>query len=400
AGVFTTNGSGYNISRVMLNGVFDEQAYDDYSPLRMSLEFSWVYGIGFAALMSILVHIGLYNGKEIIARVRESKTKHDDIHGKLITQYPAVKTWWYLVMLVASCTTGIAVGVGTRIGVPWWGYLLSFAIAIVLIIPVGIIQAVSNRQPGLSLVAELLSGIVLQGIPTGYSILKLYGHGSLAQALSYAQDMKLAHYMKIPPRQVLIYQVVGIIFSVVIQTCLFFWLIDHIPDMCRPEGYPWVCRSTNLVYSASIIWNLIGPLKVFGEGSPYSPLLWGFLFGLFLPIPIYLLQRRFPSNNLLRNIYIPVILSGIVGLPPMPPVDFPMWFLFGFIFNFLIHRYWNMWWQRYNFTLSAGLDSGLALSGIFQFMALSQNGIKLDWWGNQVEKQCPLSSQPWAKPSA
>ncbi|KAJ2361901.1 hypothetical protein IW150_007135, partial [Coemansia sp. RSA 2607] len=108
AGVFTTNGTSYNISRVMLNEVFDEKAYDNYSPLRMSLEFSWVYGIGFAALMSILVHIGLYNGKEIIARVRESKTKHDDIHGKLITQYPAVKTWWYLIMLVASCTTGIA----------------------------------------------------------------------------------------------------------------------------------------------------------------------------------------------------------------------------------------------------------------------------------------------------
>ncbi|KAJ2589631.1 hypothetical protein H4R99_007393 [Coemansia sp. RSA 1722] len=395
ANVYTTNSTPYNISRVMRNGVFDNQAYESYSPLRMSLEFSWVYGIGFAALMSILVHIALYNGKEIISRVRETKTKHDDIHGKLITRYPAVKTWWYLVLLIISCATGIGVGVGAKIGVPWWGYLVSFAIAIVLIIPVGIIQAVSNRQPGLSLVAELLSGIVLQGIPTGYSILKLYGHGSLAQALSYAQDMKLAHYMKIPPRHVLIYQVVGILISVVIQTCLFFWLIDHIPGMCRPEGYPWVCRSTNLVYSASIIWNLIGPLKVFGEGSPYSPLLWGFLFGLFLPIPIYFLQRRFPSNRLLKNIYIPVILSGIVGLPPMPPVDFPMWFLFGFIFNFLIHRYWNMWWQRYNFTLSAGLDSGLALSGIFQFLALSQNGIKLNWWGNRIDRQCPLSSQPW-----
>ncbi|KAJ2703151.1 hypothetical protein H4218_000436 [Coemansia sp. IMI 209128] len=398
ASVFTTNSTQYDISRVMRNGVFDAQAYEQYSPLRMSLEFSWVYGIGFAALMSILVHIALYNGKEIIARVRETKTKHDDIHGKLIMQYPSVKAWWYLVMLVASAAAGIAVGVGAHVGVPWWGYILSFAIAIVLIIPVGIIQAVSNRQPGLSLVAELLSGIVLQGIPTGYSILKLYGHGSLAQALSYAQDMKLAHYMKIPPRQVLLYQGIGIVISVVIQTCLFFWLVDHIPDMCRPEGYPWVCRSTNLVYSASIIWNLIGPLKVFGEGSPYSPLLWGFLFGLFLPIPVYFLQRRFPRCTWLKHVYIPVVLSGIVGLPPMPPVDFPMWFLFGFIFNFLIHRYWNTWWQKYNFTLSAGLDSGLALSGIFQFLALSQNGIEINWWGNQVDRQCPLSAQPWLTP--
>ncbi|KAJ2444896.1 hypothetical protein GGF42_006163 [Coemansia sp. RSA 2424] len=395
ASVYTTNSTQYNISRVMSNGVFNAQAYEQYSPLRMSLEFSWVYGIGFAALMSILVHIALYNGKEIISRVRETKAKHDDIHGKLIMHYPPVKAWWYLVMLVSSAAAGIAVGVGTHVGVPWWGYVLSFSIAIVLIIPVGIIQAVSNRQPGLSLVAELLSGIVLQGIPTGYSVLKLYGHGSLAQALSYAQDMKLAHYMKIPPRQVLLYQTIGIVISVVIQTCLFFWLVDHIPNMCRPEGYPWVCRSTNLVYSASIIWNLIGPLKVFGEGSPYSPLLWGFLFGLFLPIPVYLLQRRFPQCTWLKYVYIPVILSGIVGLPPMPPVDFPMWFLFGFIFNFLIHRYWNMWWQKYNFTLSAGLDSGLALSGIFQFLALSQNGIALNWWGNQVDRQCPLSAQPW-----
>ncbi|KAJ2159811.1 hypothetical protein GGF46_002751 [Coemansia sp. RSA 552] len=396
--VYTTNSTEYNISRIMRNGVFDEQAYEEYSPLRMSLEFSWVYGIGFAALMSILVHIALYNGKEIVSRVRQTKSKHDDVHGKLMITYPPVKAWWYLVLLVASCATGIAVGIGAQIGVPWWGYILSFAIAIVLVIPVGIIQAISNRQPGLSLVAELLSGIVLQGIPTGYSILKLYGHGSLAQALSYAQDMKLAHYMKIPPRQVLVYQLVGIVISVIVQTCLFFVLIDHVPNMCRPGGYPWVCRSTNLVYSASIIWNLIGPLKVFGEGSPYSPLLWGFLVGLVLPIPIYLLQRRFPGQAWLKHIYIPVILSGIVGLPPMPPVDFPMWFLFGFVFNFVVRRYWHGWWKKYNFTLSAGLDSGLALSGIFQFLALAQNGIKLDWWGNQVDSQCKLSSKPWLAP--
>ncbi|KAJ2516973.1 hypothetical protein H4217_004243, partial [Coemansia sp. RSA 1939] len=395
ANVYTLNNTAYNITRVMRDGVFNEKAYNEYSPLRMALEFSWVYGIGFAALMSILVHIIIYNGKEIISRVRETKAKHDDIHGKLMMQYPPVRTWWYLVMLVSSCAVGIGVGIGAQIGVPWWGYMLSFAIAIVLVVPVGIIQAISNRQPALSIVAELLSGIVLQGIPTGYSILKLYGHGSLAQALSYAQDMKLAHYMKIPPRQVLVYQIIGIVISVVVQTCLFFWLIDNIPDMCQPNGYPWVCRSTNLVYSASVIWNLIGPLKVFGEGSPYSPLLWGFLFGLVLPIPVYLLQRRFPKVTWLKHVYIPVILSGIVGLPPMPPIDFPMWFLFGFVFNFIIHRYWNPWWQKYNFTLSAGLDSGLALSGIFQFMVLAQNGIKLDWWGNQIDRQCPLSSKPW-----
>ncbi|KAJ2786084.1 hypothetical protein H4R18_000116 [Coemansia javaensis] len=393
--VFTTNGSEYNISRVMRDGVFDAHAYAEYSQLRMSLEFSWVYGIGFAALMSILVHIALYNGKEIIARVRESSAKHDDVHGRLITHYPAVRVWWYLALLAVSCAGGIGVGVGARIGVPWWGYILAYAIAIVLVIPVGIIQAVSNRQPGLSLVAELLSGLVLQGIPTGYSVLKLYGHGSLAQALSYAQDMKLAHYMKIPPRHVLAYQLAGIAISVCVQTTLFFWLIDRIPHMCRDGGYPWVCRSTNLVYSASIIWNLIGPLKVFGQGSPYSPLLWGFLFGLFLPVPVYFLQRRFPRHEWLRNIYVPVILSGIVGLPPMPPVDFPMWFLFGFAFNFVVRRYWHAWWQKYSFTLSAGLDSGLALSGIFQFLALTQNGIKLDWWGNRVDAQCALSSTPW-----
>ncbi|KAJ1944205.1 hypothetical protein EC988_006043 [Linderina pennispora] len=205
--------------------------------------------------------------------------------------------------------------------------------------------------------------------------------------------------MKIPPRQVLLYQVVGIVISVVIQTYLFFSLIDHIPHMCRTDGYPWVCRSTNLVYSASIIWNLIGPMRVFGEGSPYSPLLWGFLFGLVLPIPVYLLQRRFPNSTWLKHVYIPVILSGIVGLPPMPPVDFPMWFLFGFIFNFWIYTYANSWWRRYNFTLSAGLDSGLAISGIFQFMVLAQNGLKIDWWGNRVDQQCKLSSIPWLPPS-
>ena len=63
----------------------------------------------------------------------------------------------------------------------------------------------------------------------------------------------------------------------------------------------------------------------------------------------------------------------------------------GFIFQFVIRRRHFAWWAKYNYVLSAALDSGLALSVIFIFFVLTypKNGtIGADtvqsWWGNTV----------------
>jgi len=72
-------------------------------------------------------------------------------------------------------------------------------------------------------------------------------------------------------------------------------------------------------------------------------------------------------------------------------VNFVPWAIVGFIFNYHIRRRHFSWWTKYNYVLSAALDSGLAVAVVLIFFILQypKNGtIGLNtvqtWWGNTV----------------
>ncbi|GAW07269.1 oligopeptide transporter [Lentinula edodes] len=87
----------------------------------------------------------------------------------------------------------------------------------------------------------------------------------------------------------------------------------------------------------------------------------------------------------------PVIFNGTQLLPPATGINYVPWAIVGFIFQYLIRRRNFPWWTKYNYVLSAALDSGLAISVIIIYFALQypRNGTIgkntiLSWWGNTV----------------
>jgi hypothetical protein len=113
-------------------------------------------------------------------------------------------------------------------------------------------------------------------------------------------------------------------------------------------------------------------------------LLWFFLIGILAPIPFYFLARRFPLS-FYRYINIPVFFAGLGAMPPASGINYVSWVLWGFVFNFVVRRFHFRWWMRYNYILSAALDSGFALSLLIIFFALGlpkPGGIHFEWWGN------------------
>lgn len=71
-------------------------------------------------------------------------------------------------------------------------------IAFVYIIPIGMIQAITNQQVGLNVITELIIGYALPGRPIAMMMFKTWGYITMAQALTFTSDFKLGHYMKIP----------------------------------------------------------------------------------------------------------------------------------------------------------------------------------------------------------
>ncbi|KAF9977570.1 hypothetical protein BGZ65_007339 [Modicella reniformis] len=357
AELYREDGSPFDMEQILTNGVLEPQKYIDYGPMRMDSFFALTYGVGFAGLTATVVHVVLYNGKELIQRWRSARQENEDIHSRLMRVYPEVPDWWYLSLFAASVALSLVTCIVWDY-MPWWAVLLALAIAIFFVLPVGIVQAVTNQQPGLNIVTEYVIGYMLPGHAIANVTFKTYGYIVNVQALTFTSDLKLGHYMKIPPRIMFMAQVVSTVIAGIINLATASWLISTRPNICTKEGFPFTCRSTNTFYSASIIWGAVAPARVFGnkDGALYSPVQWGFLAAL----------PYFYTNGL----------------------------FVGFIFMYLLRRFRYNWWSRYNYLTSAALDSGVAICGLVIFFVFQSSGIEMPyWWGNPQDgnyDHCPL----------
>ncbi|KAG9068981.1 hypothetical protein KI688_009871 [Linnemannia hyalina] len=395
AGLFLEDGTPYNKSMILDNNVLSPEKYREYGPVRMDSFFALTYGVGFAGLTATVVHVVLYNGKEMVARWKSARAENEDIHSRLMRVYPEVPDWWYISLFVISLALSLFTCQQYNF-MPWWAVLLAMAIAIFFVLPVGIVQAVTNQQPGLNIVTEYVIGYMLPGHAIANVTFKTYGYIVNVQALTFTADLKLGHYMKIPPRIMFMAQIVSTLISGVINLATATWLINTRPNVCTPEGKPFTCRSTNTFYSASVIWGAIGPARVFGnvDGALYSPVQWGFLVGAILPVPFWLLSKKFPNVTWLKYVHWPVLLAATSNMPPALPYFYTNGLFIGFVFAFLIRRYNYDWWARYNYLTSAALDTGVAICGLVIFFAIqSWEGPDFPaWWGNPadgVTDHCP-----------
>ncbi|KAI8076459.1 OPT family small oligopeptide transporter [Gilbertella persicaria] len=398
--LFTKDGDRWNNS-IVLNPdkTLNEEAYAEYGPLYMASFFAFTYGIMFAGVTSILTHTFLYHGKDIVAQFRKSRSEDEDIHRKLMRAYPEVPTWWYI--LIFFCSFGVSFGViygWPEIKLPWWGLILAIAIPVIFTLPIGIIQAVTNQQPGLNIITELVIGYALPGHPIANVTFKTYGYISMAQCLTFVSDLKLGHYTKVPPKAMFWVQTLGTMIAGVINLATARWLMSSVPNICTDEAYPFTCPSAHTFYSASIIWGTIGPGKMFGGNSPYAVMNWFFLIGFLIPIPFYFLAKKFP-NSPFKYVHIPLIFNATGMMPPAVPINFSMWCALGFVSMFWLRKYRRNWWIKYNYLTSAAFDSGCAIAALIIWGVVQGSGYTPDWWGNGGSDSfdhCPLSEAPYA----
>ncbi|KAI9027412.1 OPT family small oligopeptide transporter [Phycomyces nitens] len=380
------------------DNLLDEAAYEEYGPLRMTSFFAFTYGIMFAGVTSIISHTALNHGKDIIAQFKQSRSEEEDIHRKLMRVYPEVPNWWYYITFLIAFGVSFGVIYAWPIYLPWWGLILAIAISVIFVLPIGIIQAITNQQPGLNVITEFIIGYALPGHPIANVTFKTYGYISMNQCLTFVGDLKLGHYTKIPPRMMFMVQTVGTFLAGIINLATAHWLMDTTQDICTPAGHPFTCPNARTFYSASIIWGVIGPGKMFGIGSQYSATLWFFLIGFLLPIPFWLLTKKFPNQKWLAYVHIPLIFNATGMMPPAVPLNFSMWCLVGFIFMYWLRKYRHNWWSKYNYVTSAALDSGTAIAGLIIFGVVAGSGYTPDWWGNGgygengMFDNCPLAA--------
>ncbi|CAL9082152.1 unnamed protein product [Musa acuminata var. zebrina] len=403
-GLFTSTGQGYNISSIIdSNFHLDIMAYEKNGPLYLSTFFAVTYGIGFASLTATISHVLLFHGSEIWQMSKSAfKEKKMDIHTKLMSRYDQVPQWWFIAVLIANIALTIFACEYyiDQLQLPWWGVLLACFIAIFFTLPIGIITATTNQTPGLNIITEYIMGYLYPGRPVANMCFKVYGYISMTQALTFLQDFKLGHYMKIPPRTMFMAQVVGTVIAAMVYLGTAWWLMETIPDICNkellPSDSPWTCPGDHVFYDASVIWGLIGPRRIFGDLGTYSNVNWFFLAGALAPVLVWFGHKAFPNQEWIRLINMPVLIGATGSMPPATAVNYITWIIVGFLSGYVVYRYRRDWWQRHNYVLSGALDAGLAFMGVLLYLCLGLENVNLSWPGNDLDG-CPLASCPTAK---
>ncbi|XP_022973117.1 oligopeptide transporter 3-like [Cucurbita maxima] len=401
--LFTRTGQKYDTTKVLTPEFeLNVGAYNNYGKLYLSPLFALSIGSGFARFTATLTHVALFHGRDIWKQSRTAiKNAKVDIHAKLMQSYKQVPEWWFLILLFGSTVISLLMSIVWKdiVQLPWWGMLFAFAMAWIVTLPIGVIQATTNQQPGYDIIAQLIIGYILPGKPIANLLFKIYGRISTVHALSFLSDLKLGHYMKIPPRCMYTAQLVGTLVAGTINLVVAWWMLDNIENICDTEALqpdsPWTCPKYRVTFDASVIWGLIGPRRLFGPGGLYRNLVWLFLIGAVLPVPIWALSKAFPKKKWIALINIPVISYGFAGMPPATPTNIASWLITGTIFNYFVFRHHKRWWQKYNYVLSAALDAGTALMGVLLFIVLQNGGHSLRWWGSQPD-HCPLAKCPTA----
>ncbi|PRQ16668.1 putative oligopeptide transporter, OPT superfamily [Rosa chinensis] len=397
--LFTADGQEYNITEIIdSNFHLNLTAYEEEGPLYISTFFAVTYGVGFAALTATIVHVALFHGREIWEQSKASfKEKKMDIHTRLMQRYNQVPEWWFVVILLIN----IALTIFTceyyndQLQLPWWGVLLACAIAIFFTLPIGIITAITNQTPGLNIITEYIIGYIYPGYPVANMCFKVYGYISMTQAITFLQDFKLGHYMKIPPRTMFMAQVVGTLIAGLVYLSTAWWLMETIPGICTDTTSVWTCPMDTVFYDASVIWGLIGTRRIFGDLGTYAAVNWFFLGGAIAPVLVWLAAKAFPQQEWIRLINMPVLIGATGDMPPATAVNYTSWIILGFLSGFVAYRYRPDWWRRHNYLLSGALDAGLAFMGVLLYFAVGLEDISPNWWGNDLDG-CPLAQCPTA----
>src|SRR5579859_1022347 len=150
--------------------------------------------------------------------------------------------------------------------------------AMVFFVPCGIIQAISNIQIGLNVITEFVAAYALPGKPIANMTFKVYGYMAMYQGLYFTQDLKLGHYMHVPPMMMFSVQTLATIWGALVNVGVLDWAFANIAGICTADAIQnFVCPNATTFFTASVVWGAVGPQRMFERGQIYYANLWFFL---------------------------------------------------------------------------------------------------------------------------
>ena len=118
---------------------------------------------------------------------------------------------------------------------------------------------------------------------------KVIGKAIIHQGVFFSGDLKMGHYMKVPPWDMMMAQVGATVVAAFVTLGIIEYQITSIPGICDPtQNTRFVCAQVASNWTGAIVWGVIGPKKLFGASSMYNKIPLAVLAGVVWPLPWYL----------------------------------------------------------------------------------------------------------------
>lgn len=281
----------------------------------------------------------------------------------------------FLCLLIGSCK-------GFDVDMPWWAAVVCVLIALVCVIPICSIYAVTGVEVGINVLCEIIGGLMLSHNPNGAMMVKTSAYMALHHCSLMMGNCKLGQYCAIDYYSVFYLQTWGILVSALADTIAF-----RIAYPLTQSGNPdWNGSGQIAIWvAASYQWGGIGPwVAVMGPESPYCAMFWsGIILGGILPWLLYKLHKTsFMGRSLdfLKYVHLPMAfqLCAYATENSLYITIFAM----TYFFQTWSPRNWPRFYKEKTFVVAAGIIGGAGFCAFVVAMLQGFAGINLnlpDW---------------------
>eukprot|EP01135_Chromosphaera_perkinsii_P000639 Nk52_evm6s147 gene=Nk52_evmTU6s147 len=374
--LYMKNGTIYDVASLFDdNNEWNQEAYDAQGSLYMTGYFAMCYWFSFLGLPASLSTVVCYHRAELKAFFTGGGFSKVSPDAKYMNEHhKPIPQWWGLIVLLITVGISVATVEGYNVDMPWWAVLVSIGIAVVFIIPIGIIQAITSVQVGINVLAEIIGGLMLKHNPVGAILVKVYGYMGMAQGINLVSNLKIGQYMRVPYKKILAMQLWGTVVTALADTTAYRQVMDN--NLLDPKDPTpgWNPRGLQTYVSASYLWGGVGPWEaIMGPNSPYMWVFWsGTIAGFIIPVILYTLGKKWDFFN-----YVSIPLLTVVSAFPVETAWVSSILLLSIGFQVVLKRVAPRFHKKHLYVTVGGVSLGSGLNAFVIAMLKGFGG--MDW---------------------
>ncbi|KAJ3542748.1 hypothetical protein NMY22_g3390 [Coprinellus aureogranulatus] len=328
------------------------------------------------AIGSTITHVFVWYGKDIIECIRKYRRGETyDPHLAKMKVYREVPIWWYLAMLAACFAMAMSTIYAAKSGLPWWGLIVALILSTIFLPFVITVYAITGFSPNVQNLIQMLGAAMIPGNPQANMYFTLYGYNTLDQARGLIRDLKMGQYTKLPPRVTFTVQSLGALIGGLLNYVIMKTVISSQREiLLEVQGTNiWSGQQVQSYNSNAISWGALGD-RLYAPGGRYAIVPFSILIGLGVPIPFWLIHKRWPKLKA-DKVVTPVLCWTLGYLSVGINSSVFTTFMLAVFSQYYLRRYRATWFRKYNFLASAALDGGTqVMVFVFTFAVAGGSG--------------------------